>query len=103
MHFSIIAWVGGTGVPGVTRLPRADVCEYFKCLEDVALNKAYAIGKEDGTWLTFNGTAKENGEVLSLLPEEAIISQVPLKLNADRRVSVDFSAGAKKRAPEKEI
>ncbi|QOD61953.1 hypothetical protein H9I45_05790 [Polaribacter haliotis] len=68
-----------------------DIHEHFKCLEEVALGKAYVAEKENGEFLTFNcSITKKNGKLV-IQPSEDIIHKVHVNLKKKHNLKVEFN------------
>jgi len=65
-----------------------DVHEHFKCLEEIALTKAYLAEKPNGDLITFNCTAERNGKTITIKPGEPIIENIHLNLRKKYTVLV---------------
>jgi hypothetical protein len=67
-----------------------DVHEHFKCLEEVALGKAYVAEKDNGELITFNCKASINNNKIVVVPNEDIVKKVHVNLKSDHVVEVQF-------------
>lgn len=68
-----------------------DVHEHFKCLSEVALNKAYVVQlNESHEVLGFNCSTEFRDGVLHIVPTESIIDRVHVNILDDIEVNVSF-------------
>ena len=65
-----------------------DVHEHFKCLDEVALNKAYVAEKINGDIISYNCIAEKKGDVILVQPSEAIIEMIHVNLTKKYNVQV---------------
>jgi len=70
-----------------------DVHEHFKCLEEVALGKAYVVEMENGEFLTFNCFAEVKDKELIVTPHEEIIQKVHYNLKNTYNLKVQSTSG----------
>lgn len=68
-----------------------DVHEHFKCLEEVALSKAYVIEREGGELIAWNCTVKKRENGITIEPYESIVSSVHVNLQVATTVEVSFA------------
>ena len=66
-----------------------DVHEHFKCLEEIALTKAYIAESKDGDLITYNCTADREGKRIVIQPGETIIKDIHLNLAKKYTVLVE--------------
>ena len=66
-----------------------DVHEHFKCLEEVALGKAYVYEKEDGSFLAFNCKVNYSNTELKVSLSETNISNIHFSLKKSKKVKVE--------------
>ncbi len=57
-----------------------DVHEHFKCLDEVALNKAYVAENINGDIISYNCIAEKKGDTIIVQPSEAIIEKIHVNL-----------------------
>ena len=92
-------WVPGyTGMGGSVTQGAAcdnDVHEIFKALGEVALTKAYVSQKENGSFEAYNCSVEQTDSGLVITPNEDIVSNVSVQVNADTNVTVKFYDGDK--------
>ena len=69
-----------------------DVHEHFKCLEEVALGKAFVAEKESGEILTFNCKATIQNNKITVVPDEDIIKRVHINFKSNFTVKVQFAS-----------
>jgi len=67
-----------------------DVHEHFKCLEEVALSKAYVAQKSNGEFIAFNCTVSLKGNTIVVTPNEHIIDKIHINLFRKSSVEVNF-------------
>jgi hypothetical protein len=73
-----------------------DVHEHFKCLSEVALDKAYVIQMAgNNEFLAFNCSVEFGDGVLHIHPSESIIDRVHVNIRDDMEVSVSFAESVK--------
>lgn len=72
-----------------------DVHEVFKCMAEVALTKAYLAENPDGSFEAYNCTVETNDDKITVIPAEEVVSNVSIKLNQTRPVTVRFYNGDK--------
>lgn len=68
-----------------------DVHEIFKCLAEIAVDKAYLLQRPNQTLEAWNGTAKKDGAILVFTPAEKIVSRVHVNLALPAKVRVEFA------------
>ncbi|MEN8122922.1 MAG: hypothetical protein ABFS35_21460, partial [Bacteroidota bacterium] len=69
-----------------------DVHEHFKCLEEIALSKAYVAEKANGEILSYNCSAIRENDKISITPNEDLTSKVHLNLKFKTTVEVLFKS-----------
>jgi len=69
-----------------------DVHEHFKCLEEVALHKAYVAEQADGKLITYNCSAIIKEGEIHITPSESIIDKVHINLKSNYLVIVKFGS-----------
>jgi len=69
-----------------------DVHEHFKCLEEIALDKAYVAESENGELIAFNCKAAISSNKITIIPSEKIISKVHVNLKSAYLVEVHFGS-----------
>ena len=79
-----------------------DVHEHFKCLEEIALDKAYVAEKANGEIISYNCSVIRENDKIKITPNEDTISKVHLNLKNKTNVEVFFKSKAitKKVNPE---
>ncbi len=69
-----------------------DVHEHFKCLEEIALDKAYVAEKPNGEIISYNCSVVRKNNTLKITPDENLISKVHLNLKFKTNVEVYFKS-----------
>ena len=72
-----------------------DVHEVFKCMAEVALTKAYLTENDDGSFETYNCTVETTENGITVIPAEEVVSNISVKLNHTKQVTVSFYNGNK--------
>lgn len=69
-----------------------DVHEHFKCLEEVALSKAYVAETKDGELIAYNCSAILKDREIHITPSESMIDKVHINLKSEYTVVVKFNS-----------
>ena len=72
------------------------VHEIFKCLEEVALHKAYVIEQVDGSLKGFNCSVLKKGNTLVITPNNPRVDSVHLNFKGEQKVEVRFKDAVKR-------
>ena len=88
-------WVPGYGTGTQGAACDNDVHEIFKALGEVALTKAYVAQNADGSFETYNCSVEQKDGGLVIIPNEDVVSNVSVQVNADTNVTVKFYDGDK--------
>jgi hypothetical protein len=67
-----------------------DVHEHFKCLEEVALNKAYVVQIENENYKTFNCSVKDENGIIIIQPSEQLIDKIHLNFLESKELVIKF-------------
>lgn len=68
-----------------------DVHEIFKCLNELVIDKAYVLGKTDGTYITWNCRAAFRNGKLFIQPASEMVRQVHVNVPGTTHLDVDFA------------
>jgi hypothetical protein len=74
-----------------------DVHEHFKCLEEIALNKAYVAENPEGEIVCFNCSVSVHKDEIFIKPNESIIDRVHINIKPNTMVVVEFDTITKKK------
>jgi len=69
----------------------SDIHEHFKCLDEVALSKAYLAEDEDGNLITYNCKAKKDGSKIIIEPSENLVDKLHVNLYKDNEITIIFA------------
>jgi len=72
-----------------------DVHEHFKCLEEIAIDKAYIVELENGDFLTYNCTAVRDSDAIEVHPNEDLISKIHYNFKGTYRLLVQTEKASK--------
>jgi hypothetical protein len=78
-----------------------DVHEHFKCLEEIALTKAYIAEDADGGLISYNCTASKNGNTINIEPGESMIEKIHFNLAKNYSILVQTGDEAIEKEVEK--
>jgi hypothetical protein len=78
-----------------------DVHEHFKCLEEIALNKAYVAENTNGDIIFYNCIAEKKGNTLIIRPCEVMIEDIHFNLKEHYIISVQMRDKVVKKKVEK--
>lgn len=72
-----------------------DVHEHFKCLEEIALTRAFVHQvKNENEYETYNCIIKNNNNTLIIYPSEVVVNSVCIHLNYSTKVKIVFNTDA---------